>query len=135
MKRYSIKRQLCVIYLLCAVCANTATLAAESKEDTQKVIMEMSVEELMGVEVTSASKKAEPIYEAPAVMVVVPKEEIEVYGDRDLLQLLQRQPSVYTRDSYMYRNNIASLRGDMPTHLDLHNLILLNGRPIRESSF
>jgi outer membrane receptor protein involved in Fe transport len=35
----------------------------------------------------------------------------------------------------MYHNNIASFRGDMPTHLDLHNLILFNGRPIRESGF
>jgi outer membrane receptor for ferrienterochelin and colicins len=96
-------------------------------------LMKMDLEELM--DVTIASKKSEPLVEAPSVVTVVPHEEFEMYGDRNLHQLLQRQPSVYTRGSYMYPNNIASFRGDMPTHLDLHNLILFNGRPIRESGF
>jgi outer membrane receptor for ferrienterochelin and colicins len=107
----------------------TGSLAATDPED----FMDMDLEELMNV--TVASKKSEPLVEAPSVVTVVPREEFEVYGDRNLLQLLQRQPSVYTRGSYMYPNNVVSFRGDMPTHLDLHNLILFNGRPIRESGF
>jgi outer membrane receptor protein involved in Fe transport len=94
----------------------------------------MSIEELLEVEVTSASKKAESLFEAPAIMVVVPKDEIETYGDRDLQQLLQRQPSVYTRDVFPYTDNVAGFRGDMATVTDIHTLILLNGRPIRESA-
>jgi outer membrane receptor protein involved in Fe transport len=94
----------------------------------------MSIEELLEVEVTTASKKAESLFEAPAIMVVVPKDEIETYGDRDLQQLLQRQPSVYTRDVFPYADNVAGFRGDMATVTDIHTLMLLNGRPIRESA-
>jgi len=94
----------------------------------------MSIEELLEVEVTSASKIPESLYEAPGVMVVVPRDEIEAYGDRDLHQLLQRQPSVYTRDVLPYTDNVAGFRGDMGTVTDMHTLILFNGRPIRESA-
>jgi outer membrane receptor protein involved in Fe transport len=97
--------------------------------------MAMDLNDLLNVQVSVASKKEEPTTQAPAVVVAVPREEFEIYGDRTLFQLLERQPSVYTRTSYMYPNNIASFRGDMPTHLDLHNLLLFNGRPIRESMF
>ncbi|MDH7599065.1 MAG: TonB-dependent receptor [Sedimentisphaerales bacterium] len=108
--------------------------AAETVCRTEN-LLEMDLEALLNVEISVASKKQEAQIEAPGVVVVVPHEEFKVYGDRNLHQLLQRQPSVYTRGSYMYPNNIAAFRGDMPTHLDLHNLILINGRPIRESGF
>lgn len=98
-------------------------------------LMDMSLEQLMDVQVSVASKKNESIYEAPGIVSTVSAEEISQFGDRNLHQLLQRQPSVYTRGSYMYPHNLASFRGDMPTHLDLHTLVLLNGRPIRESGF
>jgi len=100
-------------------------------------LFEMDIEELLflDIEVSVASKKAESLIEAPGVVVVVPREESEVYGDRNLHQLLQRQPSLYTRGSYPYLHNLTSFRGDMPTHVDLHTLVLLNGRPIRESGF
>jgi len=123
-----------VIFSLAGMASNN--VLAETKETLQvDELFEMNLEDLMNVDISVASKKAEPQYEAPGVVVVVPKEEIEIYGDRNLHQLLQRQPSIYTRGSYMYPNNLASFRGDMPTHLDLHNLILFNGRPIRESGF
>ena len=134
MNRYSTIRQLGVICLLCVFCANTAASEAESEEKSKEAIMEMSLEELMDVEVTSASKKAESIYEAPSIMTVVPREEFETYGDRNLQQLLQRQPSVYTRDDFVYADNGAGFRGDMSTVAEMHTLILMNGRPIRESA-
>jgi outer membrane receptor for ferrienterochelin and colicins len=125
-----------ILVFLSTLYAVTGILSAEPNEPSQTdELFDMSIEDLMNVDVSVASKKSEPQYEAPGIVSVVPHEEIDIYGDRNLLQLLQRQPSVYTRGSYMYPNNIASFRGDMPTHLDLHNLILFNGRPIRESGF
>jgi outer membrane receptor for ferrienterochelin and colicins len=95
-------------------------------------LMKMDLEELMNV--TIASKKSEPLVEAPGVVTVVPREEFEVYGDRDLWQLMQRQPSVYTREVFPYSDNLAGFRGDMLTVAEMHTLILFNGRPIRESA-
>jgi outer membrane receptor for ferrienterochelin and colicins len=121
--------------LLCVAVAVTASQAPASDNPGEKDLKDMDIEELLNVNVSVASKKSEAVTEAPAVVTVVPREDFTMYGDRDLLQLMQRQPSVYTRGSYMYPNNVASFRGDMPTHLDLHDLILFNGRPIRESGF
>jgi outer membrane receptor for ferrienterochelin and colicins len=118
----------------CVLCTDAHILAADNKRTAEPELFELSVEELMNVEVTSASKKAEPLFEAPGVMTVVSKEEFEAYGDRDLHQLLQRQPSIYTRDVYPYTDNVAGFRGDMAMVTDSHTLILFNGRPIRESA-
>jgi outer membrane receptor protein involved in Fe transport len=130
----STKRSGLVLCLLCVLCTLPQAPAADDVPSPGAAIYEMPIEELMNVEVTSASKKAESIYEAPGVMVVVPREEIETYGDRDLHQLLQRQPSIYTRDVYPYTDNVAGFRGDMSMVTDSHTLILFNGRPIRESA-
>jgi len=132
-------RKLSLILLFIVLCTlwNTTTVFSSEPDELLQTdeLFDMNIEDLMDVGISVASKKDEPQYEAPGIVAVVPKEEIEIYGDRNLHQLMQRQPSVYTRGSYMYPNNIASFRGDMPTHLDLHNLILFNGRPIRESGF
>ncbi len=139
-KRYSSLLQVGIILLLLSL-LGTAKQAFAHDEPEQLAkrgeLFEMSIEELLDIdiEVSVASKKPEMQSEAPGIIVVVPRSEFEVYGDRDLHQLLQRQPSVYTRGSYPFLNNIASFRGDMPTHVDLHTLILFNGRPIRESGF
>jgi outer membrane receptor for ferrienterochelin and colicins len=110
-------------------------LAAQQQEPNEtENLFELPLETLMNVEVTSASKKAESLYEAPSVMSVVPRKEIDAYGDRDLHQLLQRQPSIYTRDVFPYTDNVAGFRGDMSTVAEMHTLILFNGRPIRESA-
>ena len=97
-------------------------------------LFEMDIEELLDIDISVASKKPESIEEAPGIVNVVPRDEIEVYGDRNLHQLLQRQPSVYTRSSFVYNDNLAGFRGDMSTHAEMHTLILFNGRPIRESA-
>ncbi|MDY6950763.1 MAG: TonB-dependent receptor [Thermodesulfobacteriota bacterium] len=97
-------------------------------------LMNMELEELLDLEISVASKKSESHLEAPGVVVVVPREEFTVYGDRNLHQLLQRQPSVYTRYSFVYSDNLAGFRGDMLTHAETHTLVLFNGRPIRESA-
>jgi outer membrane receptor for ferrienterochelin and colicins len=123
--------KLLIVNLLFAPGFSKQATAADS---VQSSLFEVPIEELMDVNVTTASKKSESIYEAPSVMNVVSKEEIEIYGDRNLFQLLQRQPSIFTQHSYAFGDNLASFRGDLSTHQERHTLLLLNGRPIRESA-
>ncbi len=96
-------------------------------------LYDMDIEELLEIDISVASKKPELISEAPGIVVVVPRNEFEIYGDRDLHQMMQRQPSVYIRDVFPYTDNVLGFRGDMAMVTDSHNLILFNGRPIRES--
>lgn len=88
----------------------------------------------MDVEVTVASKQSERLSDAPGVISVTTKEDIEMFGARDLYQVLERMPSVFMTGSYLFPNNLVSLRGDLPTHTNNHTLILINGRPVRESN-
>lgn len=128
-------RLFCGLPVLLCLAANAFALVEHKDPNDQADLFDMSIEELLEIEISVASKVPERQIEAPGIVTVVPRSEIEIYGDRNLFQLLQRQPSIYTRGSYMYPYNIASFRGNMPTHLDLNTLILLNGRPIRESAF
>lgn len=116
----------------------TVCCVSVSAEETAVVdgeeLFDYSLEQLMNIEISVASKKNETMYEAPAVASIVPREEFELYGDRDLHQLLQRQPSVYTRHSFVFSDNLAGFRGNMSTHAEMHTLILINGRPVRETN-
>lgn len=110
------------------------SLGVARQSATVEDFLDMDLEDLLNVEISVASKKAEPLAKAPSIVSVVPRDEFILFGDRNLHQLLQRQPSVYTRNSFVYSDNLAGFRGDMVTHAEMHTLVLLNGRPIRESA-
>ncbi len=125
------------LILLAAILFVAACHPAFAGNDANAVsddLFDMSLEQLMGVSISVASKKSEKTIEAPGIVVVVPREEMILYGDRSLFQLLQRQPSVYTRRSFVYGQSMAGFRGDLSAHSETHTLLLLNGRPIRESA-
>lgn len=124
-----------VLVILCISGVPSSIFSAEPNEPLQtEGLFDISIEDLMNVDISVASKKKEPQYEAPGVVVVVPKEEINIYGDRNLYQLMQRQPSVYMPGLYTYTDNLATFRGGLVTHMEMQTLILLNGRPVRDSS-
>jgi len=122
-----------VIWATVWVLAVVPSMAA-ANDAAAEDLLEMDFEELLDVEVSVASKKPESITEAPNIVIAVPREEIELYGDRTLFGLMQRQPSVYTCSSFVYSENATAFRGDLSAHSALHTLFLLNGRPIRESA-
>ena len=117
-----------------AITGFICSLALAQDELHIEDLVNMDLEDLLRVEVSVASKKPESLFEAPGVVVVVPRDELEIYGDRNLHQLLQRQASSYTRSSFVYTDNLTGFRGDMSTHAEMHTLVLFNGRPIRESA-
>ncbi len=118
-----------VIPFACA----SAVFAQEQDANEPEDLFEMSLEELMEVKVTTASKREEYISDAPGIVTIVTKEQIRMFGAENLLDVLNRMPSVYTTGSYMFGHNIASVRGDLATHHNNHTLVLINGRPVRES--
>ncbi|HOQ04000.1 MAG TPA: TonB-dependent receptor [Anaerohalosphaeraceae bacterium] len=94
----------------------------------------LSLEQLLNIDISVVSKKEETLFEAPGVAVIVPQEEWTLFGDRTLFGLMQRQPSIYTRSSFVFSDNLAGFRGNMSTHAEMHTLILINNRPVRESA-
>jgi outer membrane receptor protein involved in Fe transport len=98
-------------------------------------LSELTLEELMQVEVTTASKAAESPFEAPGIISIVTAEEIRRFGARTVQALLNRVTGIYLYGSYFYPTNRLSLRGDLAGHYDNHVLVLINGRPFRDSMY
>ncbi|MBI4384482.1 MAG: TonB-dependent receptor plug domain-containing protein [Nitrospinae bacterium] len=107
--------------------------ATEPRGDTASMeeLLSLDIEELMAISV--ASKREERIENAPGVISVITARDIENYGATDLRDLLLRLPNTYGYSTGLFRDSITSIRGQAPSGLDNHALILLNGRPLRES--
>jgi outer membrane receptor for ferrienterochelin and colicins len=83
--------------------------------------------------VVTASKQEEKVTEAPGIIEVVTADEIKRFGATQLTDVLNRLTSVYFTGSHLFRDNVPSIRGDLSTHNDTHNLVLIDGRPYRNS--
>jgi outer membrane receptor for ferrienterochelin and colicins len=59
--------------------------------------------------------------------------EISGFGANSLFDVLERAPSVQTLGSSLFPRNLVVMRGDLRSLFNNHVLILLDGRPIRES--
>jgi outer membrane receptor for ferrienterochelin and colicins len=72
---------------------------AQSEDDFDR-LLDLSLEELMGMEMVSAAKSSEKIEEIPASVVLITREEIEFYGYTTLTDLLEHIPGLYQIDDY-----------------------------------
>lgn len=93
----------------------------------------MSLEEILQVEVVS--KKKEDKNTAAGIVSVVTEDEIKRYGGNNLADVLNRMTSVYMLSTYIWSDSTAAFRGDALTHVNNHTLVLINGRPIRDSAY
>ncbi len=83
--------------------------------------------------VEGVSKKAETLAESPGIVEVITADEIRGYGAKNLREVLERGTSIWAPNSLFAPNNVTSIRGDLPGHYDTHVLILLNGRPFKDT--
>ncbi|MEO8258799.1 MAG: TonB-dependent receptor [Acidobacteriota bacterium] len=97
-------------------------------------LAELSLEELMRVVVTTASKKSEALMDAPAIMVVLAESDLHAHGDRSLVEVLDRTTSVYFMGTQENLQGALTMRGDATLGANNHILLLINGRPIQEST-
>ncbi len=112
--------------------ALTSTYALANEAETE-ALFTMDLEQLLNVAVDSPSKFSQLAADAPAVISVISRRDIEHFGANSLLEILDRSTSMSMTGSFFFPQNVASLRGDFESHSDNHMMILLNGRPMRES--
>jgi outer membrane receptor for ferrienterochelin and colicins len=123
---YKISMAIIVVFLLTVFNSNYI----QAQEDQN--LTEMSLEDLLNLEVTTASKKAEKTSDAPGIISTITSEEIKYFGANNLADILEKSTSIQTIGSHLFPNNVSAMRGDLRTHYDNHMLILINGRPIRD---
>jgi outer membrane receptor protein involved in Fe transport len=95
-------------------------------------LLSIDLESLLNVKVITASKSAETLADAPGVISVVTRDELQRFGGITLGEILQRVPGLTGTTSYFTDRSLIAARGDQTKANGGHILILINGRPTRE---
>ncbi len=116
--------------ILCFMSSYYAPLSEASQKDTDGSIYDLSLEDLMNLEVVTATKSLVKVADAPSAMTVITAEDIKRYGYRNLSEALARVTEVYTR--YEGHNSGADFRGFFTNNTRRQVLYLLNGHRIND---
>jgi iron complex outermembrane receptor protein len=121
-----------VFMVICALPAFTAVVAGPIPEEVlASSLTELSLEELMNIEVVSASKKPQKMSEAPASVTVITANEIKQYGWRTLADLFRSVRGFYVSEDRNY--SYLGVRGfSKPADYNSRILIQLNGHTLND---
>lgn len=121
------------VLILCILSFYLITFG-QDKNNSLDQLLELSIEELLNIKVSTPSKQEELQFDAPAVITVITANEIELFGAENLYEVMDWVVSTYVTGTYALPQNTISMRGDLRDHYDNHVLKLINGRPIRNSN-
>jgi outer membrane receptor for ferrienterochelin and colicins len=107
-------------------------LHAQETTSSDKELSELSLEELLNIEVTTVSKRAETSSDAPGIISVLTRDDLRRFGGTNLRDILLRVPGLIGSTVYMTDRSMIAPRGEQVQASSGHVLLLLNGRPMRE---
>lgn len=106
--------------------------AALAAEDPNEGFFDMSLEELMDVEIYSASKYSQKSSQAPSSVTVITSREIQLYGYRNITEVLRSVPGFY--DTYDRNYSYVGVRGfGRPGDYNTRILFLLDGHRLNDN--
>lgn len=100
--------------------------SAQEEADFKRYF-EMSLEELMNVEITTAGKTLEKIREIPASVVIVTRADIEKYGYRTLVEVLENVPGLYSINDWTLTGHNFGVRGFWSIEPNRNMIFMVNG--------
>lgn len=107
----------------------SCNLLIAQKTDTASInLFDLSLEELLNLEITVASTKGDNYFTTPSTVTVITKDDIERFGFSALTEVLQSVPG-FSVERTDLRRNIPTGRGVLQSHYANKNLILINGIP------
>ena len=116
------------------LCMHAQSSWSENQTIDAEDLFSLTLEELVNLPVLSAtSKQTENYTQIPGIVSYISSDDIQAYGANNLLDLLRRLPNVDAPSLYVFRNNMTSVRAQHSDSTDTRVLILLNGRPMRET--
>lgn len=95
-------------------------------------VKDLSLEDLLKVPVSTASMKLENVAEAPGIVTVITRSELEGFSAGHLGDILNRIPGAILLSANIFPQNSVEFRGQCFTPYNNHVLFLLNGRPLRD---
>jgi outer membrane receptor for ferrienterochelin and colicins len=122
--------------LLCALimlmCGLPSTTVVAEVDPNTEALFDMSLEDLMDVEIYSASKFSQKVSEAPSSVTVITADEIKLYGYRNITDILRSVPGFY--DTYDRNYSYLGVRGfGRPGDYNSRILILIDGHRLNDS--
>ncbi len=108
----------------------SAAIAVEAQEPS---LTDLSIQELMNIEVTSVSKKAQKLSEAPAAIFVITNEDIRRSGARNIPEVLRLAPGVDVAATGGERYAVT-IRG-FNSRFSNKLLVLIDGRSVYTPMF
>lgn len=106
-------------------------IAPGARAQTPEDLTEMSLEDLLQVEIVTATRFSQTVAEAPSSVQVITAQDISAHGWRTLAEALDSLPGLYISDTglYTYLGARGHLRaGDYDTRF----LLLINGHRIND---
>jgi outer membrane receptor protein involved in Fe transport len=94
--------------------------------DRASDIFGLSLDDLMNITITTASRKEEKIADIPASIILVTKQDIELYGYRTLEEILENVPGLNIVDIFSWGGLSTGVRGSW-TQYNNNMAILING--------
>jgi outer membrane receptor protein involved in Fe transport len=119
---------------LAAVVLGARGLAAQESQHAAAKTPSVTLGELSVLQVLTASKTLESASEAPGIISTITAEEIRRLGSSSLLEVLEHLPGAYALTSSVFPWGTVTTRGMEMAEVSNRVLVLLNGRPVREST-
>jgi outer membrane receptor protein involved in Fe transport len=94
----------------------------------------MSLEDLLNIKVSVASKQAEDVNDAPGIITVISKQEIDGFAAETLGDVLNRVVGTIWTSPDVFIDQSMVMRAQDSTAYNNHVLFLINGRPVRDPS-
>jgi len=124
-------KNVAAIFLIALLC--NVSVYAQKKVIIEKDFFEMSLEELMKIEVTTASRQAESIFKTPVPITVITRAMIDAIGARNLKEVLTTYvPGMTAVEDHNEMN--VSMRGIYASSQQ-KILFLLNGQRLNSRAY
>ena len=99
------------LFLLASAFFFSILAVSALKGQSAQEMLQMSLDELMKVEIVSAGKRPQSLDEIPASAVVITREELALYGYRTLAEALEQAPGLFGIDDWFAYGMHLGVRG------------------------
>ncbi len=120
---------------LTALLVSQSLWSEEGMSDETAMLFSLSIEQLIQVQVTTPSRSSQSVEASPGVVSVITAREIELFGARDLGEVLSRFLGFDEYGTLSNGRNSVTVRGDQASSNNNHVLFLLNGIPLNRESY
>ena len=129
--RLAVRRRLAMLLVVARVFASASGVAADETVDPR--LGDLTLEQLMNVEITSVSKKAEPLLSAASAIYVITGEDIRRSGVTSIPEALRMAPGIDVAriNSHRWAISARGFNGEFANKL----LVLMDGRTVYDPAF